>query len=182
MLARSAAVHGSFVPLTTDFAATEAYRERTYPFPVLFVPERLGNFALTVGTSRSADVALGTASQALLAGSFFACTNPSDERLREAWAQLSKTGRRGVSHVLSYSAWFFPECRRLLRFASWNDWLFFLAYSARHPLRALRTFRLHGERQNEKEFLMQQTRARAEESKRRKMLKAENLHAHAEQR
>jgi hypothetical protein len=180
MLARSASVQGSTIPLTTDFAATEAYRERMYPFPVLFVPERLANFALTIGTAREADAAVWTASQAFLAGSLFACTNASDERLRAAWAQVSQPGRERASHVLFYSALFFPESRRLLRFAGWTDWMFFLAYSARHPQRAWRTFRLHGERQNEKEFLMRQTRARAEESARRKTAKAEDVHAHAE--
>lgn len=69
--------------------------------------------------------------------------------------------------MLFYAALFFPECRRLLRFARFNDWLFFLAYSARHPRRTMRTIRLHREKQNEKEFLMRHTRARVEESRRR---------------
>jgi glycosyltransferase involved in cell wall biosynthesis len=176
MLARSATVQGSMVPLTTDFAATEGYRERMYPFPILFVPERLGNFALTVGTARSADLALETVSQALLAGSLFACTNPTDQELRQAWDQVSGPLRKRGSHVLFYSAFFFPECRRLLRFAGLSDWLFFLAYTVRHPQRAWRTCRLHKERQNEKEFLLQHTRARAEQSNRRKMPKAEDQH------
>jgi hypothetical protein len=181
MLARSAAVQGSMVPLTTEFGATEPYRERMYPFPVLLVPELLGNFALTVGTARSADPAIGATTAALLAGSRFACTSPSDQELRQAWAQVSGPLRNRGSHILFYAALFFPECRRLLRFAGVGDWLFFLAYSARHPLRALRTIRLHGEKQNEKEFLILHTRARTEESKRRKMSADQHL-THAEQR
>lgn len=168
MVARSAALQNCCVPPTTDFAATEGYRERMFPFPVMFVPERLGNFALTLGTSRTADPAIGTLSGALQAGSLLACTNPGDEALRKTWSQVSNPGReRGSSHMLFYAALFFPECRRLLRFASFNDWLFFMAYSARHPLRAMRTIHLHREKQNEKEFLMRHTRARVEESRRR---------------
>jgi hypothetical protein len=172
MVARSAAVQGSMVPLSTDFAATEAYRERMYPFPILFVPERLGNFALTRGTSRSADPALSTMAQALLAGSLYTSTNPSDDELREAWVRASNEGGPRASHVLFYSALFFPDCRRLLRFAGLSDWLWFLAYSVRRPGRLLRTVRLHQERQDEKEFLMHHTRKRAEESKRRKTTRA----------
>jgi hypothetical protein len=121
-------------------------------------------------------------SQALLAGSLFVCTSPTDDELRQAWARVSGPLRKRASHVLFYSAFFFPECRRLLRFAGLSDWLFFLAYSARHPLRGLRTLRLHKERQNEKEFLLRHTRTRAEESKRRKMAKADDPLTLAQQR
>ena len=173
MLARSG-VHGCAVPAATDFQSTEQFRERMYPFPLLFVPERLANFALTRAIGKK-DPALWTATQALLAGSLLACTHPTDDELLDCWRRAWRPGRQKSTHALFYAAMFFPECRRLLRFAGWRDWLFLLAYSGRHPMRALRTFRRHGGMQEEKEFLLRHTRAREAERRRRAAIPGEGL-------
>jgi glycosyltransferase involved in cell wall biosynthesis len=163
MLARS---HFQYyaVPDSIDFAAIEPFRERTFVHPLLFVPERLANFAVTSISARPRDPASWIHAVAVLTGTFLSEIPLSHEQMRALWLDARKGSR--WTHVLFACAIHFVACRRILRYASLPDWLWTCAYTARHPLQAHSVLRLLREKQIEETFLAYHTHRRQEEHNR----------------
>ena len=151
------------VPESINFAAIEPFRERTFVHPLLFVPQRLANFAVTRSTARPGDAASWMHALAVLTGTFLSEIKVSDEQLRNLWASARKGSRS--SHVLFGCALHFASCRRLVRYTTLSDWLWTCAYSVRHPLRMYEVLRLFREKKTEEDFLTHHTRCRQEESR-----------------
>jgi len=162
MLARSSFEYFA-VPDSIDFAAIEPFRERTFVHPLLFVPQRLANFAVTRTTARPSDAASWMHALAVLTGTFLSEIKMSDEQLQNLWSNARKGSRS--SHVLFACAFHFASCRRLLRYATLSDWLWTCAYTVRHPLRMYDVLRLFKEKKTEEDFLAYHTRRRQVESR-----------------
>src|SRR5215469_8347749 len=97
MLARSEFEYYA-VPETINFAAIESFRERTFVHPLLFVPQRLANFAVTRTTARPSDAASWMHALAVLAGTFLLEIKMSPNQLRQLWTG-ARSGSRST-HVL----------------------------------------------------------------------------------
>ena len=59
-----------FTTPNVPFAVIEPFRERLFPYPLMFLPQPLANFAVTLHTERSKDRAEWVALQVMLAASF----------------------------------------------------------------------------------------------------------------
>lgn len=151
------------VPESINFAAIEPFRERTFAHPLLFVPQRLANFAVTRTSARPSDAASWMHALAVLTGTFLSEIKMSDEQLRNLWTHARKGSRS--SHVLFACAVHFAGCRRLLRYAAISDWLWSCAYTVRHPQRMCGVLCLFKEKKTEEDFLAYHTRMRQVESR-----------------
>ena len=157
MLARSSFEYFE-VPESTNFAAIEPFRERTFVHPLLFVPRRLANFAVTRASARPIDRADWVHAVTVLTGTFVSEVSLSRDQIAALWADARKPPR--WTHVLFVCAWHFARCRSILRQASLPDWLWAFAYTARHPQRTLAVLRLLREKRPEEDFLVYHTRRR----------------------
>lgn len=160
MLARSNFQYYA-VPESINFAAIEPFRERTFVHPLLFVPQRLANFAVTRTSARPDDPASWIHAVAVLTGTFLSEITMSHEQLRALWLGARKGSR--WTHVLFACAVHFVGCRHIVRYTSLPDWLWTCAYTARHPLRMYSVLRLLQEKQTEETFLAYHTQRRQDE-------------------
>jgi hypothetical protein len=166
MLVRSQFAECYVVPENTPFMAMEAIRERSFPFPILFVPQICANFAITQTTARSNDRAIWGQMQILLFVSFFKHHQLEPEALRQFCAGLrSKTARS--SNALFFAALICSECQFLLRYTILSDWLFFIASCLKRPNVALASLRAIKAYPDLWTFLDQQTSLRSEENKKK---------------
>lgn len=150
------------VPLSINFAAIEPFRERTFVHPLLFVPRRLANFAVTRTTARPSDAASWMHALAVLTGTYFSEIKQSPEQFRSIWANARKGSRS--THVLFACAAHFASCREMIRYASLNDWLWTCAYTLRHPMRMYGVHRLFRDKKVEEQFLTFHTQRRQAEA------------------
>jgi glycosyltransferase involved in cell wall biosynthesis len=161
MLARSNFEYFS-VPESINLAAIEPFRERTFAHPILFVPQRLANFAVTRATARPTDAASWMHAVAVLTGTYISEIGLSAEELRQVWENARQRSRS--THVIFACAAHFKTCRNMIRYATVNDWIWSFAYTLRHPLRIYGLLRLFREKKAEEEFLRFHTRRRQAES------------------
>ena len=145
-----------------NLAVIEPFRERTFQHPLLFVPKRLANFAVTRATARSTDAASWMHAVAVLTGTYLSEIKVSPEQMRHIWENARKRSRS--SHVLFACAAHFKTCRNMIRYATMNDWIWSCANSLRHPLRMYGVLQLFHEKKAEEEFLRFHTRRRQAES------------------
>jgi glycosyltransferase involved in cell wall biosynthesis len=162
LMVRAQSAEHFIIPEETSFAAVELVRERSFPFPILFVPQICANFAITQTTARSFDRAIWGQMQILLFASFFKHHQLESEALKQFCAELrSRTARS--SNALFFAALICPECRFILRYAVLSDWLFFVASCCKRPqttFKILRTRQLYPEIWN---FLERETANRVRE-------------------
>jgi hypothetical protein len=118
------------VPMRLDFV--EAVRERAMPHPLLYVPEPLVNFAVTLATARSASRDGMPEHYVLLLASFFRHVQPHAGIVDAIWAAARAACVRSTDKLM-LAGLYAPECRPLLRRARLGDWLAFLAAQIRHP-------------------------------------------------
>ncbi len=135
MLVRSHSASQYKTPDHTPFEGAEAIRERTFQFPILFVPQVCANFAVTRQSSRSNNAVIWAQLQTLLAGSFLRHVPLSPTDLQQIWYQARCKTPQSTT-TLFFVALGCPGCRSMLRNASLRDWLFFLAYCLKHPIAA----------------------------------------------
>ena len=164
LLARSVGFHYHAVPEDTTFAVMESFRDRTFSYPLLLVPQRLANFAMTRVTARDKAPERWAHALTLLAGTFLSNTPLKGETPARLWSEAWGRGAK-TTGVLFLASLAFPECRKLLKHARIRDWAFFLAYNAKHPVTFLRILRLIRTKQHQRAFLTQHTRAWVREAR-----------------
>jgi len=164
------------VPESINFAAIESFRERSFVHPLLFVPQRLANFAVTRITTRPSDAASWMHAVALLTGTFLSEIRMSPEQLRGLWLS-ARHGSRS-SHVLFACAAHFASCRHILRYATFSDWLWSCAYIVRHPRRMYDVLRLFEEKKTEEAFLAYHTQRRQAECRQARLTEEISTVAH----
>lgn len=134
MLVRTQQIETYQVPASTPSAIIEHVRERAYTYPILFVNQELANFAVTRSTSRSKRAFEWGAAQHLLSTTFFKYLPESDQTAQHLWQQF-RNQRPDSTATLLWSGLLQPECRYLLKYATWRDWIRFGVRILRHPLR-----------------------------------------------
>lgn len=150
------------VPESINFAAIEPFRERSFVHPLLFIPQRLANFAVTRTTARPADAAGWMHAVAVLTGTYLSEIKLGREQLQNLWAKARRGSRS--THVLFACAAHFADCRNMICHANLNDWLWTCAYTLRHPLRMYEGMRLFRQKKAEEDFLRFHTKRREEEN------------------
>lgn len=164
MLARSNFEYFS-VPESINLAAIEPFRERTFKHPLLFVPQRLANFAITRTTARPSNAVSWMHAIAVLTGTYLSEVKLSSDQLRSVWANARKGSRS--THVLFACAAHFASCRETIRYANLDDWLWTCAYTLRHPVRMYGVHCLFTEKKVEEDFLRFHTQRRQAEAQAR---------------
>lgn len=124
------------VPAATPLAIVEPLRERAAMGPLLLLPQPLAHFAQTRQTARSSDRAQWLQCQLLIAASFFRCVPTDRTSVAKLW-QAVRAQRPRATDLLFLTA-LALRAPRLVRPARLGEWVWFLASSARHPLRLLR--------------------------------------------
>ena len=112
-----------------------------FDYPLLFVPQVLGNYSLTKETSRSQDRATWSSIQILLGGSFFKYVPVGEDTLLDIWFEVRSQPVRSTG-TLFFIALIYPECRKLLNYANFKDWIFFIASLLKRPLLSYQTVKL----------------------------------------
>lgn len=163
MLVRSHAAQRYQTPDDTPFEGAEAIRERTFHFPILFVPQVCANFAITRQSSRSNNTVIWAQLQTLLAGSFLKHVPLTASDLQKLWHHARCKTPKSTT-TLFFAAFACPGCFPIVKHASLSDWLFFLAYCLKHPIAAWKISRAIAIYPNLWQFLDEQTAARNQEA------------------
>jgi len=163
MLIRTRGISEYQIPESTTFAAVEPVRERAFRFPIMLVPQVLGNFSLTQGTAQSRTLGDWEHVQLVLAGSFFRHVAIRGDELRQLW-QAFRDGPVRQTDVLLLAGLCFPGCRYVLRHARPRDALLLIASYLRHPRKAVRVIRRLLTEPDLWRFLDNCTQARAREA------------------
>lgn len=100
MLARSERIRKYRIPDDTLFDFIESVRERSFDYPIMYVPRILANFSLTVATARAARVGNWNAWQGFLRGSFLQFA-PLSKRRREAIVRLAARRDKAPHHFVT---------------------------------------------------------------------------------
>ncbi|MDI1284452.1 MAG: glycosyltransferase [Reyranella sp.] len=86
MVIRTSMTKGLVLPADLPFSAIELFRDRAFPYPLLYVPEPLAVFTMTLQTGRSASMYEWFLMQSLAAGSFLKfCDGGLVARTFEYW-------------------------------------------------------------------------------------------------
>jgi hypothetical protein len=130
----------SFLTPNVPIAAVEMFRERLFPYPLVFVPSPLANFSITLRTSRSDDRAEWATVQTMLAATFLKHAGYDDSRVAALWEE-ARARRPPSSSTLLLASIVEPACRSLARHARATDWLLLLRGIIRRPLVLLSVLR-----------------------------------------
>jgi len=115
-------------PLTTPAipqAGIEIFRERMFSYPIVFVPQPVAHFSMTLTTNRATNRFEWPFFQALFAASFLKHADYSDEKLEGLW-KSARAKNPPSTNSLIYASLVEPDCRHVRRFAKFADWLLFL--------------------------------------------------------
>ena len=110
----------------------EAFRERLFPYPLVFVPQPLARFTVTRTTARSTDHAEWAELQTMLAATFFKYARFSVGEIARLLADC-RSRRPPATSALLFAGLTDPACRQLLRAAHPIDWLRLLRGALRRP-------------------------------------------------
>ncbi len=163
MLVRAEASRAALVPPDVPFAVIEPARERLLSGGWLLLPQVLGHFALTRHTARDRDRAAWTRAQLLVAGSYFAAVQPDSDELKKLWDELREQSppATGLLFNLALAG---QAPASLLRYATPQDWLRFIAGAIRHPGTLARGLRFRSQHPQAWQALQEGARKRMEEN------------------
>ncbi len=133
MLARSSSTQSGrlITPLGIPFSAMENMRERSFRPPLLLIPEPLANFALTIATSRHADLSGWIRTQTLMAAEFIRQIDLSPSDVARLWQ--SRRDARPRATGLLFLAGLLAAQPRFLVHATFRDCLLFVASQLKRP-------------------------------------------------
>jgi glycosyltransferase involved in cell wall biosynthesis len=176
MLLRSRYNETYQTPEDWPFFGIEAFRERMIPRPLLYVPQPLAVYAVTLQTARSKRRAEWETVQTILAATF---VKHAGDHLSSANLLSDFRARRPPgTNTLLLAAIVEPRCRNLLRHSTLGDWLLLLRGLVRRPnvlWQVVRSRWRHGDWWH---LIDRHTSMRFEESKRRRIsqLRTEVVH------
>jgi glycosyltransferase involved in cell wall biosynthesis len=136
MLMRSANIERFRAPSTVPFDLSEPFRERVFRYPLVFVPEPLGNFALTRQTARPQKAGDWLESQTLQAASFLRHVNLDADAAKRLWRARREASPPSTATL--FFAGFLEPKKSFWQGATIRDWLRFFCGLVRHPWLAAR--------------------------------------------
>jgi glycosyltransferase involved in cell wall biosynthesis len=131
MLIRSGDLADFKTPGETMFEFVEPVRERAMPHPLLFVPQPLVNFSITLDTARDKGTRGRLEHYVLLLASFFKHEQPDDQMVFTIWEKKRHSPIRST-HNLILAGLSDPHCRKLLRYAKLSEWVLFFLIALKH--------------------------------------------------
>ncbi len=146
-----------------EFGGTEAVRERSFPHPLLYVPEPLAVFSITQTSHRSNQPAAWATIEVLLAATFLKHANVD----REYWASLWAGARRAsprMTGILLLACRQDPLLRHHLVYATPGDWWHLAVRGLRRPLVFTQLLRARRRTRELWDFLDHHTAMRAREA------------------
>jgi glycosyltransferase involved in cell wall biosynthesis len=121
-----------FATPRVPIALVEAFRERCFPYPLVYVPEPLAQFTRTRQTARSEDRGEWAVVQTMLAATFLKHARYDDAQLRALW-HAARSQRPPATGTLLLATFVEPSCRPLRRHAQAADWLRLIRGLVRRP-------------------------------------------------
>jgi glycosyltransferase involved in cell wall biosynthesis len=134
----------SYTTPDIPLAGIESYRDRMFPYPLVYLPQPLAHFAQTLQTARSGASAAWGAFQVALAVTFLRHGCFNTDQLKEVWTHF-KNQRPPMTNELFAAAFICREARVLIRFSNTTDWFRFLLNTVCHPLSFLHKLRVRTE-------------------------------------
>jgi hypothetical protein len=122
------------------FGCVEAFRERLFPHPLVYVPQPLATFTVTRQTARRHDTATWGAAQAMLAATYLKHARLSPAAFA-ALCMRARAQKPPTTNTLFLATFLDPELRFLRRAFSTLDRCRLLKNTLRHPLNTWRTLR-----------------------------------------
>ena len=135
----------AFATPRVPFSVVEGFRERLFPYPLVFVPKPLAHFSLTLKTARSADRGEWVMMQVMLAATYLKHAGYGKDRFASLWSE-ARSQRPPSTTTLLLASLIEPKCRGLRSQARPADWFRLARGSLRRPavlLRVLRAKRNH---------------------------------------
>jgi hypothetical protein len=132
MLIRNGNLEDLRIPEETMFEFVEPVRERAMPHPILFVPQPLVNFSITLETARNKGTRGRLDHYVLLLASFFKHEKPDDQTVLKIWERKRQAAVRST-HNLVMAGLSDSSCRKLLRHAKFSEWVLFFLIALKHP-------------------------------------------------
>jgi hypothetical protein len=127
-------------PSSGPFTSIEAFRERLFGYPLVYVPAPVAYFAVTRGTGRSGENSRWVISLIMLAATFVRNSGqPPREICRALWQHYAAQ-RPAPTNILIWAGLIDPACRPFLRLAGLKDWLRWLAGVVRQPAPSWRIY------------------------------------------
>jgi glycosyltransferase involved in cell wall biosynthesis len=117
---------------SVPFAAAESFRDRSWRYPIVFVPAPLANFSMTRQSQRSDSAAECAMIQTMLAATFLKHARLGAAELVDLWDE-ARAATPPRTNTLLYASLVEPDCRGLLRFAHAADWGRLLRNMLRRP-------------------------------------------------
>ncbi|WP_175414956.1 glycosyltransferase family 2 protein [Nibricoccus aquaticus] len=145
------------------FGCVEAFRERMFPHPLLYVPQPLATFTITQQTARTNSARDWSAALALLAASFLKHARLSSDESRQLCADF-RSQRPPMTDTLISAALQCREARALLRHITPRDWFHYTLRFFRPPLTAFHTLRARSRHPDWWDLLDRETAARFQET------------------
>lgn len=132
MLIRSRSDTDYQTPEDTPLSAVEGFRDRTWRYPITFVPSPIANWSATRRTYRSKGRAEDSMVEVMLAATFLKYQSLGDTEAIKLWNEARKS-KPPTTSVLLYASLVEPECRHLIQQAYVSDWGRLLRTALRHP-------------------------------------------------
>jgi hypothetical protein len=117
----------------SPFTSVEAFRERLFRYPLLYVPAPVACFAVTQATTRGGENERWSASLLLLAATFVRHSGqPADRICAQLWRHYA-VQKPAPTNLLLWAGLIEPRCRPFFRLATVRDWIKWIAGAARRP-------------------------------------------------
>lgn len=123
------------------FGGMEAFRERMFPHPLIYLPETLASYTVTQRTARSRDRRDWGAFLVASAVTFFRHAQLNTPQFAALWEHFAEQ-QPPMTNELIATALICPEARPLLRQARPRNWLRFIRSIGRRPGTWWHTFRV----------------------------------------
>ncbi len=130
MIIRSAMSKGLVLPADLPFSAIEMFRERIFPYPLLYVPEPLAVFTVTLRTGRSDSAYEWFFLQSLAAGSFLKFCDP--DFIARAF-EFGRSTRTRSTNPLVMGLLMNGRVIAALKYAGFVDWFFLFRTLLKRP-------------------------------------------------
>jgi hypothetical protein len=123
------------------FGCVEAFRERMFPHPLVYVPKPLAVFTETLQTARRGDLSEWASALAILTATYTKHAR-LDKLGLEHLCSHHRNQQPPMTDTLIMAALVCRESRSILRYIRDADWLRFLRSSLFHPCTTWRAFRV----------------------------------------
>jgi len=145
------------------FGCVEAFRERMFPHPLLYVPQPLATFTVTQQTARTHSARNWSAALTLLAASYLKHARLSSEEFRQLCADF-RSQRPPMTDALISAAFQCSEARAILRHITPLDWLHYTFRFLHRPRTSFHTLRARSRHSDWWDLLDRETAARFQET------------------